>query len=224
MWLASHERPLEPNEPARTRADARLGSFVPHVGGRYAPLEWHDPELEPLVDGYSEWGEFEWFLKEALEKGYRVGFTAGSDDHKGRPGAAYPGSGSFGVYGGLTCIQAESLTREGLWMAIRARRCYGTTGQRILIDATADGHPMGSAFEAEEAPEIVVHVVGTAPIERIDVFRGLEEVYSYPEAPERSEDRVRLAWSGPRIRARDAMMMHGLSASACSWRGSAPQD
>ena len=60
---------------------------VPHVGGRYANLAWRDPVLEPVIEVYSEWGEFEWFLRDALAKGYRVGFTAGSDDHKGRPGA-----------------------------------------------------------------------------------------------------------------------------------------
>ncbi len=180
--------------------------LVPHVGGRYANLEWHDPDLEAVIEVYSEWGEFEWFLKEAIEKGYRVGFTAGSDDHKGRPGAAYSGSGSFGVYGGLTCVQASELSREGLWEAIKARRCYGTTGQRILIEATSDGHPMGSAYESDSGPGIDVRVFGTAPIERIDIVRGTEEAYSYPEDPERSKDRVRVAWSGQRIRARNRMV------------------
>jgi hypothetical protein len=180
--------------------------LVPHVGGRYANLEWHDPELEAVVEVYSEWGEFEWFLKEAIEKGYRVGFTAGSDDHKGRPGAAYSGSGSFGVYGGLTCIQAKELTRESLWEAIKARRCYGTTGQRILIEATADGHPMGSAYTKDSGPVIDVHVIGTAPIERIDIVRGIEDIYSFPEEPKRSSNRVRVAWSGQRIRARNRLV------------------
>lgn len=180
--------------------------LVPHVGGRYANLNWHDPKLEAVVEVYSEWGEFEWFLREALEKGYRVGFTAGSDDHKGRPGAAYPGSGSFGVYGGLTCIWAEELTREGLWEALKARRCYGTTGQRIRLEVTADGHPMGSEYAADGPPELQVRVWGTAPIERVDVFRGLEQVYSYPEEIERAEDRVRVAWSGQRIRARNRLV------------------
>ena len=180
--------------------------LVPHVGGRYANLGWHDPDLEAVVEVYSEWGEFEWFLKEAIEKGYRVGFTCGSDDHKGRPGAAYSGSGSFGVYGGLTCIQADELTRASLWEAIKARRCYGTTGQRILVEATANGHPMGAAFGADAGPEIDVRVVGTAPIERIDIVRGTEEIYTYPETPERSENRVRVAWSGQRIRARNRLV------------------
>ena len=180
--------------------------LVPHVGGRYANLQWHDPRLEPVIEVYSEWGEFEWFLNEAIERGYQIGFTAGSDDHKGRPGAAYPGSGSFGVYGGLTCILAEELSRQSLWSAIRARRCYGTTGQRILIEATADGHPIGAAFESSRPPQIEVRVVGTAAVERIDVVRGTQTVYSYPERPERSSDRVRIAWSGQRIRARNRLV------------------
>ena len=179
---------------------------IPHVGGRYANLTWHDPEIEPVIEVYSEWGEFEWFLKEALEKGYKVGFTAGSDDHKGRPGAAHCGSGSFGVYGGLTCILAHELTREGLFEALKARRCYGTTGQRIVLDVRANGHPMGSEFDVTEPPEISVRAVGTAPIERIDVFRGAGAVYRFPEEIRRDDRRVRVAWSGQRIRARNRLV------------------
>ncbi|MCZ6635357.1 MAG: DUF3604 domain-containing protein [bacterium] len=180
--------------------------LVPHVGGRYANLTWHDGALEKLVEVYSEWGEFEWFLKEAVEKGYRVGFTCGSDDHKGRPGAAYPGSGSFGVYGGLTCVLATELTREGVWDALKHRRCYGTTGQRILLNVTANQRPMGADVHADGPPEIAVQVLGTAPIERVDIFRGLECVHSYPEPVERAADRVRVAWSGQRIRARNRLV------------------
>ena len=180
--------------------------LVPHVGGRYADLQWHDPALERVIEVYSEWGEFEWFLREALTRGYRVGFVAGSDDHKGRPGAAYPGSGSFGVYGGLTCILAEELTRAGLFEALQARRCYGTTGQRILLDVTADGHPMGASYQAEKPPVIEVQVLGTAPIERVDLFRGVEQVASYPPTIQRATDQVRVRWSGQRIRARNRLV------------------
>ena len=179
---------------------------VPHVGGRYANLDWHDPEFERLVEVYSEWGEFEWFLKWALENDYRVGFTAGSDDHKGRPGAAYPGSGSFGVYGGLTCVFATELTRRGLWQALKARRCYGTTGQRIPVNVNADGHPMGSDLKTSDPPEIAVDVIGTAPIESVEVFRGLKLVYSFPKTIPRARDRIRIAWSGQRIRARNRLV------------------
>lgn len=180
--------------------------LIPHVGGRYANLTWHDAELEPVVEVYSEWGEFEWFLKWALEQGYRVGFTAGSDDHKGRPGAAWSGAGSFGVYGGLTCVQATELTRQGVWDAVQAHRCYGTSGARIIIDAQADGHPMGSQFDSTNAPVVDVSVSGTAAIERIDLFRGGDIVHTWPEQIPRHDDRFRIAWAGQRIRARKRMV------------------
>ena len=127
---------------------------VPHIGGRPASLAFHDPDLEPVIEIYSAWGQFEWLLREAIERGYKVGFVAGSDDHKGRPGASYPGSSSFGVYGGLTCVLARTLTREGIWEAIKARRCYATSGQRIALSVQADGHPMGSEFSVSGAPRI----------------------------------------------------------------------
>jgi hypothetical protein len=183
----------------------REAMLVPHVGGRYSNFEWHDPDLERVIEVCSSWGEFEWFLKEALERGYKVGFVAGSDDHKGRPGAAHPGSGAFGVYGGLACVYARELTRAGVWEALRARRCYGTTGQRILLEVTADGHPMGAEFTAAGPPEVSVRVWGTAPVERVDLFRGVTPVYSFPETVRRSEHQVRIAWSGQRIRARNRL-------------------
>ena len=64
---------------------------------------------------------------------------------------------------------------------------------------------MGAAFEADAPPEIEVKVLGTAPIERVDILRGLEEIYSYPDKPVRSQHQVRVAWSGQRIRARNRL-------------------
>ena len=186
--------------------DHRQALVMPHVGGRYADLRFHDPTLEPVIEVYSEWGEFEWFLREALSRGHRVGFTANSDDHKGRPGAAHPGCGSFGVYGGLTCLYARELSREGLWEALKARRCYGTTGQRILLEFAADGHPMGTELKTDRPPELNVRAVGTSDIERIDLFRGLEPIYAVPQAVQRFPDRVRVRWSGQRIRARSRLV------------------
>ena len=69
----------------RGRDDVML---IPHIGGRYADIVgFHDPRLEPVVEIYSDWGRFEWLLEDALRQGYRVGFVANSDGHKGRPGA-----------------------------------------------------------------------------------------------------------------------------------------
>lgn len=179
--------------------------LVPHVGGRYANLTWHDADLECVMEVCSAWGEFEWFLFDALQKGYKIGFTAGSDDHKGRPGASHPGSGAFGIYGGYACLYAKELTREGIWEALKARRCYGTNGRRILVDFHANGNPMGAEIEVDGSLEMGVVVCGTAPIEKVDVFKGTEIVHTFPEDIPREENRVRIAWSGQRILARNRL-------------------
>ena len=71
--------------------------------------------------------------------------------------------------------------------ALRARRCYGTSGPRIFVEASADGHPVGAAFDAATAPRISVSVAGTAPVERIDCFRGTELIATFPERLPRAE-------------------------------------
>ncbi|MFH1571258.1 MAG: DUF3604 domain-containing protein, partial [Gemmatimonadota bacterium] len=187
----------------------RQAMVIPHIGGRPANLAFHDPELEPAIEIYSAWGQFEWFLREALERGLKVGFVAGSDDHKGRPGASYPGSSAFGVYGGLTCVLAAELTRQGIWEALRARRCYATTGQRLLLDVRAGGprgpaaHWVGEELEAAGPVRLAVRAVGLADIEEVLVMRGLDCAYRYPEIMPCDRSRVRVVWSGARLRGRD---------------------
>ncbi|MCY3774604.1 MAG: DUF3604 domain-containing protein [Candidatus Aminicenantes bacterium] len=179
--------------------------LVPHVGGRWADLDSFDPDLEPLVEIYSSWGEFEWLLNDAFDRGLRVGISCGSDDHKGRPGASYPGAGTFGVQGGLLCVWASELTRESLWEALRERRCYGTTGARIALEfETSGGVPMGGEERAQGLPRFRVRVEGTSDVERIELRRGTECVDALPRSPgiPCSSDTVRIAWSGARNRGR----------------------
>lgn len=175
--------------------------LVPHMGGRRASLAWHHPELERVLEIHSAWGTFEWFYDEALARGYRLGIVAGSDDHKGRPGASYPGAGLFGVRGGLTCIYASSLTREGLWEALKHRRVYGTTGERILLRFTAGEHWMGEEFDTTEPPEFQVLVAGAAGLEAVELKRGTHVIFAErpKDAAARGSRWVRVAWSGARI-------------------------
>ncbi len=194
-------------EQFRGREDVLL---VPHIGGRYADIVgFHDARLEPVVEIYSDWGRFEWLLHDALAKGYKVGVVSNSDGHKGRPGASHPGASTFGAYGGLTCVLTDSLTRESVFEAIRARRCYGVTAaQRIHVELTVNGLPMGA--EGPRAGEVVVsgRVVGTGPIERIDIFRGLTLVRTitpYTAGSFAGSNRYRVAWAGSRVRGRDRL-------------------
>ena len=185
---------------ARLRGTSAI--VVAHVGGRPANLESHDDEIEPLVEVASAWGKFEWMIEDAMRLGHKVGFCAGSDDHKGRPGASYPGRSFFGWYGGLTCVYARELTRESLFEALRARRCYATTGQRMILHVAADGHIMGEEYRSSGPRHISIRAMGSSPIERIDLFRNLELIHTWTEKIERSTNQIRISWGGARIRGR----------------------
>ena len=191
----------------RGRDDVML---IPHIGGRYADIvSFHDPALEPVIEIYSDWGRFEWLYEDALRRGYTVGFVANSDGHKGRPGASHPGASTFGAYGGLTCVLADALTREAVFDAIRQRRCYGVTAaQRIDVEIAVNGLRMGAEGRAGGPVRIGGRVAGTGPIERVDVFRGLEilrTVSPYTAAAFVGSLRYRIAWAGSRVRGRDRL-------------------
>jgi hypothetical protein len=171
--------------------------IMPHVGGVHADLTHHDPTLEPVVEVTSTHGSFEWFLRETLERRYMVGFVGGSDSYTGRPGDDRPGhqlrryakSGLAGVY-------AAELTLEGVLDAIKARRCYATTGARIIVRVSSDGHPMGAEYRTGASPRIDVAVHGTAPLERVEVYRGLDPVYQQALGLRTSRGRVRVLCEG----------------------------
>jgi len=194
-------------EQFRGRDDVLL---IPHIGGRYADVVgFHDPALEPVVEIYSDWGRFEWLLEDALKAGYKVGVVSNSDGHKGRPGASHPGASTFGAYGGLTCVLAESLTREAVFEAVRARRCYGVSAaQRIHVELRVNDLPMGAEGRMAGLVRIVGRAAGTGPLERIDVLRGvdvLRTVSPYTAASYEGSTRYRIAWAGSRVRGRDRL-------------------
>jgi hypothetical protein len=171
-----------------------------HVGGRTADLAWHEPGLDRLIEVHSTHATSEWFLFDALRRGYRMGVIAGSDGVDGRPGNSHPGHmGVRNVRGGLTAILAPALTRDAIWAALKARRCYATTGERILLDFHAGDARMGDEVALRGAlPPFRARVEGTAPIERVDFFRGAERLDGVDllarAAP--TSNRVRVAWRG----------------------------
>ncbi len=185
---------------------------IPHVGGRRADLSRHDPEVVPAVEIYSAWGQFEWQLTESLAMGHRVGVVASSDGHKGRPGASYPGASGFGVLGGLTGIIADELTPDAIFEALQARRCYATSGRRILLRVQCNNHPMGSEITADGPVTLGIFCAGTAGIRAVEILRSPPGAGTAPETVQihdpladapLSEDRLRIIWSGQRVRGRD---------------------
>jgi hypothetical protein len=202
--------------------------IIAHVGGRYADIKYaHDGRVERCVEVHSTWGTFEWILHDAFDKGYRVGVVCHSDDHKGRPGATTPGASTFGAMGGLSCYFMPELTRDALFEALRNRRHYGTTGTRLFLDLHARFEQdvtgfsedpklgparefpvreavMGDIIRPKAVPmKLAVEVIGTAPLERVDVLHGTQVVQSArPFGASDLGRRVRILWQGAEYRGR----------------------
>ena len=202
---------------------------IAHVGGRYADIAYaHDGAIERAVEVHSTWGTFEWLLHDAFARGYRVGIVCHSDDHKGRPGATRPGASTFGAIGGLTSYLMAELTRDALFEALRRRHHYGTTGTRLFLDLRGSFAEPVTVFAEDPqlvasaqtrqvreaqmgdiirpgaiAMQLSAEIIGTAPIERVDVFHGTELAQTVrPYGPADLGRRVRVLWQGGEYRGR----------------------
>ncbi|MBX2838978.1 MAG: DUF3604 domain-containing protein, partial [Gammaproteobacteria bacterium] len=216
-----------------------------HCGGRYADIAMaHDGRFEKSVEVHSAWGTFEWLVQDAFKSGYRVGIIGNSDGHKGRPGASYPGAGWFGAVGGLTCFIMPELSRDALISCIKSRHHYATNGGhngRILLDVNVSLDMPGTVYSDDPAlfagsqgrdsseammgdivhlPEgdlqLSVNVTGGAPVQRIDLFNGLDHMECYrPYSDSELGDRIGVVWEGAEYRGRFRSV---------SWDGSAHFD
>ncbi len=137
--------------------------LVPHHIAYNRGVDWEefDPIQSPIVEIFSEHGSSErdgglhpmlghsggpgaacFTAQGGLSIGKRFGFSAGTDNHDGYPGG-------YGL--GLTGVWAEENTRTGVMQAIRDRRSYAVTGDRIAVQLRVNGRPMGSCMEPGDA-------------------------------------------------------------------------
>ncbi len=132
----------------------------------------------------------------ALDEGKRFGFVASSDDHAGFPGA----------YGeGLMAAVASDLSRPALLEAIRARRTYALTGDRIEVDFSVEGAPMGATISAGKKAAVSFAVRGRDEIDVIEIIqdgRVVHRAYADDAPPAETAFsrpvQVRLEWGwGP---------------------------
>ena len=137
-----------------------------------------DPQLEPLIEIMSMHGTFEWFVRRYLSHGHQVGLVAASDDHLSHPGYSAPNRNSLAQRGGLGAVMAPEHARDAIFDAMKARRTYATTGDRIILDVTLNDTIMGQRAEYANARFIEGRVLGTAPIESITLLKNDVAVWS----------------------------------------------
>jgi hypothetical protein len=175
---------------------------IPHVGGAITNWEYHNPELESLAEIYSVHGGFEEFGKIALQKGYVVGFVGASDSHCGQIGGFPPGNvaGHY-THGGLTAAYVPELSRPALFSAFKSRSVYATSGERVILNFSINGLPMGTVIETESSPLIRAEVIGTAPLLLAEVVKNGKVIYTWQNEYE-GEDSLILLW-GNRVEQAD---------------------
>ncbi|MBL7223596.1 MAG: hypothetical protein ISS72_07075, partial [Candidatus Brocadiae bacterium] len=85
--------------------------------------------------------------------------------------------------------------REAILDAFKKRHCYGAN-DNIILDVRCGQHMMGDIFEHSGKPTLDLTVVGTDPIARISIVRGVgKEVprYVHDIGPDQKE--VKLSWT-----------------------------
>lgn len=158
---------------------------IPHRGGRAGNLKWHNPKVQRLIEIFSEHFRSESWATEFLKEGRRLGIMASTDNHYGNPGYGYlkRGQSDYSIFGkqeigmGLIAVFAEKRTRKSIFTALYDRHCYATSGERIIIEFTADGHTMGSEYRTSESPLIAVRATGTANITRVEIKKNSSFVH-----------------------------------------------
>jgi hypothetical protein len=116
------------------------------------------------------------YVSQALDKGYRLGFTASSD--------------RFSTHQSYTSVLAAEPTREAILDALKKRHVYGST-DNIVADVRSGPYIMGDDFTASGQPAINVKLKGTAPFARVVIVKDGKEVSV--SAPNSAE--VAFTWS-----------------------------
>jgi hypothetical protein len=175
------------------------------TGEIWGPHDWteHDPEIERLIEICQNRGSFETnrpergvhfygmgsSAQDALAQGLKLGFAGGTDNHRAQPGSKLMNLHGINNiehnYAGITAVFAENLTREDIWNALYERKCYATTGVRMLLHVDIEGYSMGEIIPPDKALEfdsqrrIKIKVMGCNELERIDIVRNNVDIFSY---------------------------------------------
>lgn len=161
----------------------------------------HDPRFERVAEIYNAWGcsecstadgnvfpikkekgkkaldMKEGYLRSALNSGIRLGFVAGGLDDRASYSQFFD-SDQVQYSPGLTAVMAPSYQKEAFFKALYERRCYATTGPRILLGFYLSQEAMGSELCATQKPGLhyIRHLHGTVamqePIEYVEIIRN----------------------------------------------------
>lgn len=152
-----------------------------------------DPEMQTLVEIMSLHGTFDWFGQRYLAQGQEVGFIAASDDHLSHPGYAAPLPSGLGQRSGLAAVVAPEKSRDAIFDAMKARRTYATTGERIILEYDVAGGTFGERIAMTADRKVALRAIGTAPIAGVTIVKNGELVHEEDYITDRTGRSTRVA-------------------------------
>jgi hypothetical protein len=220
IWLERGHRTLPvPNRmfPKQMAEDtAKLYAYLRRTGGictlhtsatdQGTNWEEHDDTLEPVVELFQGFhtsyeapgapkttddktdrvhGPYkpDGFINKALDKGYRLGFQSSSDH--------------VSTHVSYACVLAEEFSRKGLMDGLRKRHSYAATDNIVLDVRMGTLGLMGDEVRTDK-PGLDVVVLGTGPLDRVEVLRDGEVLHT--ARPEKESAELRFHWDDPKPR------------------------
>lgn len=203
---------------AATGVDCFTVPHHPSATSHPLNLDFYNPAYDRLYEIYSSWGSSAYYgdvprgvsdryrsgtFRDALRRGQRYGVIASADGHDGHPGNAQSPLVKhhhiFHVCGsGRAAVLAEALTRDAVFDALYARRCYATTGVPIVLDVRMNERGlMGQelpALGAGARPQLTVRCKGSNGLDHLRIVKNGREVHT---APCHGAFTAELAWEDP---------------------------
>ena len=165
---------------------------IPHTSAwtnKQVSWDYYDPDIERLVEIYQGLrSTYEYngapdprnqavyekdspnFVWNALQRGHKLGFIASSDHNS--------------THISFAAVYTKAIDRQSIFDALRSRRTYAAT-DKIEMDFSIAGHLMGEEISIGAPPVLEVSIRGTAPIEKIDVIKNSQFIFS--QQPRRRE-------------------------------------
>jgi len=156
------------------------------------------PELSPVIEIHSKWGTSEYrgnpnplqkvhsgnsYVIDFLGRGMRFGFVGGTDSHASMPGGRGVEPAHIDRLPGLTATRTSVLTREEIYSAIKHRRCYASSLERIYLDVSIVNSPEGqsAAWPKLSSPRTLrITAAAQSDIVSIEVVRNGVTIHTHP--------------------------------------------
>ncbi|MFW5857830.1 MAG: DUF3604 domain-containing protein, partial [Planctomycetota bacterium] len=134
-------------------------------------------ERNDYTDAWRGWHQnHQASVQDALGRGYRVGFTGGTDNHCGWPGRAFSEvENAFSCAPKsviLTGLWAEEHARDAVFRSLWERRSWAVWDTRALVDWRVNGVPAGGELTVKPGETLT----GTLRLSAEDALRVLEVV------------------------------------------------